>query len=534
MKNALITEDLQVELEIAAVVKKLLDSWPALKPLAKLISKSPLGYFEFNNKFLKAYHSSDIPYAVKSLLVRAMFGDRSVQRRDITTKITQGIASRLLTWLATPERLESGKGTKDDIPKSISTLLGIERYTDIQFISEALMVPVWEKRCADEQKTYISDKYKFTAAGLKALQPLIEWRTLTAEKCIELANDPHERHGSWYFQTGVKSLDFHNLIMYVDYILAHRDGGRVQNQLPLPLSDMLNIPRKSVPDMLAALDLLSLDHYKLINWNNVNADPLQLKQLHHLQMPAIYRKQLDHLMREQALRYLLSQETAEAVRDKQIEGVYDTGLLFNIARLLADEGRLHAYAPYYQAIDTSALSRWIRRNTRIDGIAQRLPNLLRNASFAAIGIRLRDLANILGYILALDVNAAESIPRVALYALGVEEFTGKGKTTAEKKAKTKTKPSTVTKSSPKELDVFLRKVSKGIPKIAVIRPPYTGPIPTDVAVFLPASIAASYLSIPDGVLLSGSTPLPWGHDAYERKVNPEWGGSEILITWLTD
>jgi hypothetical protein len=207
--------------------------------------------------------------------------------------------------------------------------------------------------------------------------------------------------------------------------------------------------------------------------------------------------------------------------------MYGTGMFFNIERLL--KKRFPQFRPYYMAINQERLKEVILEHFEELGDTRfiaRLRAIMNRFQDSFEGIGLRDLANILFHLYhrerEYEETPSESLPPVAKYRLGMPEPkpTGKG-------------PSSKTRSKGKEYRRYediplLNQIVEFKPKAYLLTPGYSGRLPTDAPVYIPAAVASIYSNLPKGIIPVGDERLKWG-DTPIINARRALAGLEIVI-----
>jgi len=150
------------------------------------------------------------------------------------------------------------------------------------------------------------------------------------------------------------------------------------------------------------------------------------------------------------------------------------------------------------------------------------------------GIRIRDLSNILFYVwhqTKLGRDRRNILPAAAKQALRVAEHEVETSQSGGNVNQTQVHPkNTHNEARSHLLDAFCSALSK----CYLLHPGYTGPIPEDGPVYLPRTIAANYIGLPQSVIQIGPKRLTWGENPYDPSHLADIMGYESIIPLRKD
>lgn len=491
-----------------AQLDRIVERHPELAPLRALIPDD----LEITPAFHAAYHASTVGYATRSLLLRQLTGDKTLLAAGTCT---EGMLRRVLSWMAL-EGVLSGQGTRDQIPKGFSTLTGVDRSNITDFVAEAFLRPWWQVHTG-VQATLPAYFDIPSARLLELLAPLAEARMLTlasADAWLRTEDlDRTHKLARWYFDTGVPAIDLANALTLTASLLdGDRQGGRIQNRLPVALTDRWHIARLSIPEATAFADVatMAMDNVLALpddDWIGLGAvlrDPLARDWVCRRAGAALVAHRQ---------RWCASPTRVATFGTEGATGVFDSSFFFNATRLLGMDQHnrarsLERFASYYARVDGRRLA---------DGYAQAwrecgLDNTRLERLHDFEGIRVRDLGNILAYLAHHDALAPDdawrALPPVARFALGATEYApaSKPQPAPRHRAAAKALP-----RSPGELPLLEQFVDVRQEVAYLLVPGHTGPLPSDGPVYVHRAHAAGH-EVPTGVAMIGTVPLPWEVD----------------------
>lgn len=497
---------------LLAALDRLCLKHPALIELRRLLAPD----LNFTPEFHAAYLRSTISYGIRALLIRLLTGDVVL---DGALQCTADSMRRVMTWLRL-EGVFTGDVDRERIPKGFSTIVGIDRYSVSDFVTHAFIAPWWRARSGLD--TTIAAYADIDPRDLvEVLAPAVRARMLSrtaAERWI--ADDDEKRSlrlSRWYFQTGVAAIDLTNTMTFLAALLdGDRKGGRIQNRLPIPLTERWGLSRLSLPEATAFADVTTLAIDGLLDLPA--ADPVRLRDV--FDDPAAVAWVKEHasvalVALRQRTRITL--DRAVEIRDQGMGGVFDTGLLFNIERLTGRAGEMQRpplarFRTYYDGLDlhrviNSHRNDWVACGVRDPGFLMKL---------GLTGGRARDLGNIAAFLLAnraTDHASAWSVlPAPARYALGVPE----PKPTTRSAVATARRPTgrvdVKTGHLPLLEETLLSATRVG--RTYLLTPSYRGPRPAEGSVYVHRAHAEGW-QLPFDAEIVGEVPLPWGVDPIE-------------------
>lgn len=500
-----------------ALIARRLDALVAKHPeLADLRQHIP-GDLSVTDRFFVEYAASPLRGTLKSLLVRALLADPSLFP-DHVARPSQPVLCRLFDWMGRLGLLDGAGHSRDAMPKSAFVLFREQRCSVEEFTAKVALAPWWSMRCG------LGPRHPALAhldeAALAPLARVVAKRTLSASEALGMASETGDRsppRTRWYFSTGAPPVDLRNALVYLAQVLKDRYGGRVQNRLPAALTLRWGLPRVSIPHALIFADLGSLAAHGCIDWRKLENDWLRLREatqpepsaeLLRLGDPDIKEALAAHLSRS-----LMTRENA--LRHRQMldhslkHGMFDTGLAFNVRRLLSLR-TFSSFAPYYQAIDAGRLLPLAaRRWAPVGPTPPWCFALLRATACAA---EFRDLGNVRSYLTSLDIDLDDraevwrALPSVARFSLGAAE----PRPASTPRRAAHARPAAMV-ARPGTLPRLSEIAQLGAPRVYVLAPTYTGPIPADGHLFVHAAHAAGFTP-PKGADIVGASPLDWGVD----------------------
>jgi len=371
----------------------------------------------------------------KALVLRAFLGDATIRRAvppPVTADGLERIAQYLLTCPGLQElprepRSVGGRPAFEAFPSRLRALCQEASANDpVRFMAALVVRPAWQ-RCLGTSPA--SGPFAHLSVyDLHVLDPFLEARYLRLaemERVLGTTSRIPPSWFAWYFDTGIRPLDVRNLILFCARVLGgDREGGRIQNVLPLQLR-CLGLPARSVPETLAALDVIHLAIAGVIDPRKLSREEdfmgLQDLLTEQVPYPNFWREVVPDVTR------LVVLNRERAARYTAPESTYDTGLLFHPARLVGllpgKAARLARFRPYYAAVDDQALRAMLSPHL-LPEVAQILNQARAVAPELLVGIRLRGTANILQRLFASGedlASAAIALPSVARFALGEAE-----------------------------------------------------------------------------------------------------------------
>lgn len=409
------------ESEVEPALLELVSRHPELAPLRKALTSD----LRLTADFVALTRTSSIPYGRRSLVLRVLLGDRSAG--DFVTHSLSGeVLLRFLDWIDLLG-LDANTGGRDSIPKGFASLLDIPR-TDMPGFIGRLALAWWESETASD--VTIPALSHLPKDELAPLRRVFDLRRLSTAAAMDLcATGGSVRAGRWWFDTGVPALDIRNAMVFIAALLdGPRHAGRIQNRIPVPLTDRWKLKRISLPDVTIFADIVSLACAGVLDLQGVTDDWIGLAPV--LASNNVVRLVMGDTGDPDAAaaysshihRWILPRAEATARREeykRDTAGTFGTGFLFNTARLLG-RSRFARFAGYYactngQQFGRIAIGRWIPVG-RVVAASRRLDRS---------GIAIRDLGNIMTLLedaRAFDNESAwNALPPVARFALGAAE-----------------------------------------------------------------------------------------------------------------
>lgn len=326
---------------------------PSLAPLINLAIREG----DFTEAFVAAYFTDPNPDTKKSAVLSVMlFGDKSLRvppTADVVAASHRGMAR----FIELHPRLTFDGRSSDwrlHLPRPFRGILGLRPSKSLDFFKRFALEPRFAQ--LDNSISVYPPLAGVLQRDLSYLDPLVQtfrlddrpsWTTLQAH----------------YFDTGIPALDLHNILRVALPLLeGDRSNGRAQNRIPRPLSHALGISILSIPQLLAAVDILGLAGEGLL-------DPLVLRgSVSRLGLLATTAANVGNrfdtllpdlpvLLRRAASLHMLDPAHAdlyaEGVSETRV-GVFDTSFRFNVTRLLARGDRklfvASPFQPFYDAI----------------------------------------------------------------------------------------------------------------------------------------------------------------------------------------
>lgn len=415
---------------VAAAVERLVRERPQLAPVVAALAIDADGGIALTAAALDALRglAGDTSPA---MLLRALAGDSSLFREPLVARWSPSLARRLVALLEdAPERpLLAGWAARERLPKAFYRHVAADPASP-RAVMDALLVPLWTAACGGTPADP-GPLPGVTAPGvLAALAPLLEARWLSEARAARYAREGlSATGGDFFFGSPVDALNVRNLAVMAGAVLdGDREGGRVQNRIPLQLSARFGIAPRSIPETLGVMDVLALTEAGVLAIPC--PDSLRLAGLFDAPVPggraAFWRDALAPHRR----RGFIGAE-GEAWREG---GKFDTSLVFNVARatrlLAGAHARMERFAPYYataSAARLAALGRAVRWGELPARHWRRVVALLARPDAIEPAMRVRDLGNTLALIERDGADAR--LPSVAAFALGKAEpvATGTGR-----------------------------------------------------------------------------------------------------------
>lgn len=497
--------------QLARQLDRIARRYPELQDLRSLIPDD----LSITPEFHAAYQASPIGYARKSILLRLLTGDAILSDAD---RCSAASITRLIRWLEL-EGVSTGLASRESVPKGFSTLVGVERNNIADFTTQAFLLPWWQ---ASHRRPTGVPAYAHVPLDdmAKALAPVALWRVYTpsaasTQRSAMTKRSP--RWANWFFQTGLPALDLANALVFLAELLdGDRRGGRVQNELPVPLTDRWGLARLSVPEVTAFADVatMAIDGTLVLpedDWLGLRAvvdDP---------EAKAWVLGRAGLALDAHRRRATASPERIAAVSAAESSGLFDTGLLYNVQRLTGIAGTMEQpplarFRGYYEGM--------LRERV----ISDCQPAWSRSGMLGLVdvehwtGVQTRDLGNILALLVhagATDVDAAwQTLPAPARIALGAPEYA------VSRSPSEPIRPSRAVSAQARvrsgDLPILEELTAKhrrcSLPAIAyVLEPGYADACPQDGEVFVHRAHAATY-ALPFDATPIGDIPLRWDAD----------------------
>lgn len=507
-------------IDTSALVARVIAVHPSLDQLARHLA--PEGDTpRITRAFLSAF--DNYPGRAKTSLLRALLGDNSLVSRApgaITPDLCRELCAFFECHPCAPLRF--GVMEREVVPAHLFALLGAPRGRGLGVIDRLTGFVD-----GDASPGYWPPSQADLEACRDALRPMVEARRLDVSRATAMVSSGLQSTAcGYFFDTGSHGRDAVNLMVYCAQALSDRRGGRIQNLLPLQLADRFGISPRSVPETLAVMDVLALGLAGAINLDALRDDPLGIADIPAGCMTdASWRAILDPHLR----RALVTDDVIEWVENSSMPGQYDSGLRFNARRLAGltptQRPRFAWLRDYYAAVSAEQILAiygpwWGELHPELPNAvatsAHRMPE-----QFAGIGMR--DFGNLLALLSASKDPETQKLPSVARFALGEAEpvATGTGRRGSNRQHPTVE----ASRSPPPLLQMLIGQIGQLPPaprrKVYVLRPGFTGPLPTDGRVLIPAAVAQCFSNVPPGVMLVGPSKIDWGQDPYDRTLYPE-------------
>jgi hypothetical protein len=447
---------------VRLALEELTQRQPHLRDVVDLLAIASDGEVQLTEEFMRWHTGKSETTTAGSTILRVLFADTSVIRRPLLDSMTPALARRIVAFLeAMPEcPLAAGQLTPvNRPPKPLSSMFGLKSCTLGNWLDAALFPALWAHATGQQSAaipgwagTHVSTE------SLDALMPLLSCRILGSEVATALlAKGLTPPAGNYYFSTPSDALNVRNMAVYLWAIFdSGKRNGREQNQLPLQLARRFNIPTRSVPDSLAALDVLALAFDGLLE--SPTSDPMQIGIVFELAVPGGRDGFWEPAISKWRDRNIIHR--SEQLCAEGDDGMFDSSLRYNVARATGlvegRRARLQRFAPYYEAVSAASLFRIYGHRWRAmsPSVRRRVESIASNPTLTDPGIRLRDLCNIIARSELLPMDE-HGLPSVALFALGMAEpeYSGQGSRQARPRRARSGKPSTVC-----VLDRFLKKI----------------------------------------------------------------------------
>jgi len=435
MARSLNSEELRDRKLITAKLAEYGQRYPVLKPLINSLPPD----LRFTKSWLRRFRRSNVSVEVKSNITRAMFGDPVIYGLSTPPSFTFDMYARMVTYLYSM----AGDPWRDpweviswyNVPKPIQRISGLKASTPTRFLAEFLVKP-YIKMCFDRGSLTVGgvELNPRSAEAGSLLRPAYIARLLDDASCQELLDHGRRYQYAFYFDSGIEILDLRNCVRYMFALFdQYQVNPRIQNKLPVMLTNRFHLPRLSLPTLFVALDVIGLAAAGLIDLNQVSVkkDFLGLKSWLPLESP--YR-QLDgfaELLDQAASLFLLRDEQANKLYEtsgkRNSPAKYLSGYLFNMERLIYGSERRESidsrFEVYYEAVDHKKL--WIAIAKHFREINTDYLNVLisvrRRHPDSFVGIRARDLANVMYMLWYHEDDYGEYLPPVARFAMGEPE-----------------------------------------------------------------------------------------------------------------
>jgi hypothetical protein len=363
--------------------------------------------------YVAAARDPAIAYGRRSLLLRILIGDPSAGGPSAAHGLRGATLHRFLQWATLIGALEYGEGEREDIPKGFAALLGVSRTSFSNFVAQAFVRPWW-----DLQHGLRPSLPALSALGDDDLAPLktaFMARRMTQQAAERLLgmDDRSPKAADWFFDTGCPALDLRNTLVFLGALFAcHREGGRIQNRVPVALSTRWGLRRLSLPDAMAFADVAALAIGELLELDQVSDDWIGLRKALATQRDrSLVRGDAGDgdaiaALERHSMRWVLPAATAEQRLTALVcgteAGTFDTGFMFNAARLVRRRP-FEGFAVYYAAVTPEAVAVHASRRWGLPAGAV----VAAAASLApeAAPIAVRDLGNILSLLAAMSLTA---------------------------------------------------------------------------------------------------------------------------------
>lgn len=508
-----------------AVLARIHNNFPELDSLIRILRENECA---IDARFVSAYAASTTPSTRKSLLVRAATGDASLDLGPLTEQHV----SNMVAWLLANNALEDGDASRETVPKGFAQRVIARRGSVAEVTKVAFVQPWW--RITRGESIGVSAYADLDSNTLMpALATVAHARHLRCSHLDRLFSTKSQRLTSrkidWFFDTGIPELDLRNaLVLLASVIDGDRRGGRVQNDIPVAITDRWNLPRLSLPAAIGFCDAVANILGGLIDLTLLTRDPCGLvpvlSDAHSRAFvsgsnndPDAARALYAHQQRWRPSAAWTARWTASRTRLRA--GVFDTGFMLNADRIPYATPALAFLEPYYRAFDTQ---RWINHLRRSPDplhhrTADRIDGLYASGLLSKSGVRCRDFGNVIEFLehagAADDEQAAyKALPSVGRLTMGevarAEPSTRSASTPVRSRAYSGLTP-------PRHGDLPLFAPVMGappasLPKAYLLLPGYDSAVPDDRPVF--THRVWRTLQVPSTVTLIGADTLPWSCD----------------------
>lgn len=503
-------------------IERYVDRHPELASLANRLDADG----RINRDFLAAYDKSNVPSAKKSLILRLALDDPRLTGKepDDWNALGESVATLLEYRSIGPQAHRVESTHREQIPKHLYGLYDIPTRSPGEFVNAFALQPFWatlQGEPAGNPSDHLKYVWERFFRGYLLSEDIVREHFATSD---------YARTLSAYFETSLPALNVLNATTFIAVALRERLlVGRMQNKIPVALSNALGTARLSIPELEIYRDLarLALNNCLIDDAATVLPSPSQkliesLGQLRSAFQTLKGFTELPELSRLVVTRYDYADFIPVARGEQKPLSKVTTSLRYNTTRLLArDDGYLNlaAFRPIYEdAIDHAALLSTLYREAR-DTAPKELQVEISKLISAAVknhdGIARRDAVNVGLQALYQEhegFDRGERLPSMARYFLGANDpgtaSTGKRKPASGKRR------STTTQDRSYQVDPALVDGLFAAKPVFALYPSYRGDLP-EGRILVPRAIADGYTSVPQGVELVGRATVRWGKDPYD-------------------
>lgn len=496
---------------------------------------------------IEAVYKSRLPSPAKGQILSITLGETRAFWKGEPPELTPDRYGRAIEYLmANPDSKISGKQKKKtklpnyrDLPRTIWMYWLDSRPRNMQEVYDAVLFKPWQAYLNHEQ---VHPQLKHLPAELvEKLYGACRRFLLTDSMAASYFKTGFKQGvAKFYFASAWKQANVHNAMVYSKYLLQTPwvTGAQAQNRIPIALSDLLDITRLSAPELRFAADVLGLTAVAAISVpkNNHKAtahsglwDVARIVQMDNENLG------LKKLGRALFSLHVMTDEQANAVTNKIARGMYWTGLLFNVNRLINPPRKAHRIAgladysgfrQFYDRIHVKSLQKALYKVVPDRILLRVLKQYQREWS----GIRQRDLFAILRFakLQLIEGNLPEkTLPAVARFALGYPE-PNYSASTSQTKRRVLANGLAGASQFPhlKKLDDLLEAAK--LNRAYLLHPGYDGVIPIHAPVFIPAAVAAGTEKLPRGVNRFGPERVPYGKSPYDEEYLEEMSEWDII------
>jgi hypothetical protein len=322
---------------------------------------------------------------------------------------------------------------REDIPSYFASRFSIKRTSPITFFNKLTLAPyiLAKQGIVSPIFQHYNVKPKHVES---ALRPFFLQRIMTDETADALL---HEHISTQiyrnYFDTGNDALNLYNCMWYVSRLIeTDKRGGTIQNKIPALISQLLSIPRLSLIQLYLTLDILVLMYHNIIDPDAIERDPMAMLTLYNL----VHTRPggLDFQAVTQRLKsaWLMDDTKADVIYmrrelDERLHSGYESGLYFNLERLLDKHSSLRKFQYYYSLADADRMMSVLRAHfTSFNPeFFKQIQRRFTQSEPEFSGLQCRDIANCLylsDCLYRYNLEPRLFMPTVAFYRLGMKEY----------------------------------------------------------------------------------------------------------------